>query len=397
MKTTPQSKYFDTDTLRLLRHGLTLSHRKGEWELESPEGRVLVLTSPAWREVPQDMRKLVRAYTRDDDLVPIAKMRGGGASELRKFVDGRLVAPPRPVDGSARGVVMAYVRAQIAALARADLAVRQDLPDSVHRMRVAARRLRSVFGTYATVLGGRKLLRELNNSLRWLAGELSPARDAEVQWARLDALADWSAADAARMRIDEYFEAMTEDAKARVTAALGSRRYVQLLDALDVLEVVLSEEPRRRQPKVARCPAGKVLPGLVRDVAAEVGDRVAGIEPGQARDLAVHDVRKSAKRLRYAIEAARGVLPVNVNGALERLRAFQDLLGEFQDAVVAQAHLRALATETSEDSYAVLRETEAEAANRCVEALPVAWQDVRADLSPLWTNPRKAGHSDAST
>ena len=140
MKTTPQSKYFDTDTLRLLRHGLTLSHRKGEWELESPEGRVLVLTSPAWREVPQDMRKLVRAYTRDDDLVPIAKMRGGGASELRKFVDGRLVAPPRPVDGSARGVVMAYVRAQIAALARADLAVRQDLPDSVHRMRVAARR-----------------------------------------------------------------------------------------------------------------------------------------------------------------------------------------------------------------------------------------------------------------
>ncbi|WIY00444.1 CHAD domain-containing protein [Amycolatopsis mongoliensis] len=356
--------FFDTDGLRLLRNGLALSVRSGRWRLDTPDGPVCHSGSES--SVPPALSGLVRAYTRDDELVPVANLDGGGVAELRAALGSRIAAPPRPPDGSARAVVLAYVRAQLAALAAADLAVRQGRPDAVHRMRVAARRLRGVFSAYAKVLGGRKLLREVSGALRWLGGELAPARDTEVQWARSRPWADEPS--------DAYFAALAEEAETRALRALDSRRYVQLLNALDVLELVLSEEPRYRWGKAARRPAAKVLPRLAHVVAAEVDGRVArvaALPAGPDRDRAVHDVRKAAKRLRYALEAA---------GAKVALHEFQDLLGEFQDAVVAQAHLRELGVREGP-----VHDGEAAAAAHCAEALPGAWHALRKDLRPLWT------------
>ncbi|GAB3147506.1 hypothetical protein GCM10027258_40990 [Amycolatopsis stemonae] len=351
-----ETEFFDTEGLRLLRNGLTLSSRAGRWCLDTPDGQVSVFGAD--HGVPPALSRLVRAYTRDDELVPVARLRGG-PDELRARLGKRLTTPARPDDGSARSVVLRYVRKQIAALAAADLAVRQGKPDSVHRMRVAARRLRGAFSAYAPVLGGRKLLKELSAALRWLGRELAPARDTEVQWARARA---W-----AGERTDAYFAELTEEANARVRRALDSRRYVQLLNALDVLEVVLSEEPWR---KAVRRPAAKVLPRLARAVVEEVDGRVAALPAAPDRDRAVHEVRKAAKRLRYALEA--GALP----SGTKALRTFQDLLGEFQDAVVAQAHLRVLA----ERGFVVDADAEAATAEHCASELPAAWHDLRREL-----------------
>ncbi|UOX90629.1 CHAD domain-containing protein [Amycolatopsis sp. FBCC-B4732] len=222
-------------------------------------------------------------------------------------------------------------------------------------------------------MGGTKLLREIGGALRWLGGELAPARDVEVQWARSRA---W-----AGERTDAYFAALTGEAREQVRRALDSHRYVQLLNALDVLEVVLSEQPRHEWRKAARRPASKVLPKLARAVAEDVDGRVArvaGLPAGPARDRAVHDVRKASKRLRYALEA--GVRPPGAKPALE---AFQDLLGEFQDAVVAQELLAAL--EAGDGALAAARAAEAATAARCAAALTAAWQRLRRDLRPLWT------------
>ncbi|GLY38201.1 hypothetical protein Amsp01_042250 [Amycolatopsis sp. NBRC 101858] len=356
--------FFDTGSLRLLRGGLALSVHAGDWRLDTPDGSVGFAGSDF--AVPPTLSRLLRAYTRDDALVPVAHLPGGGLADLRAAVGSGLVPPDRPPDDSARGVVLRYVRAQLAALAAADLAVRQDAPDAVHRMRVAARRLRGVFSAYAPALGGRKLLREVSGALRWLGGELAPARDTEVQWARSR---PWAGAHS-----DAYFAALAEEAHDRVRRALDSRRYVQLLNALDVLGVVLAEEPRRKWPKAARRRAAKVLPRLVRGVADDVDGRVArvaALPAGPERDCAVHDVRKAAKRLRYALEAA---------GAKSSLHEFQDLLGEFQDAVVAREHLLALGVREGP-----IRDGEVAAAEHCVAALPGAWHDLRKDLRPLWT------------
>lgn len=362
---TREREFSDTDSLRLLRSGLALSCQAGQWLLDTPDGPVRFSGSD--RAVPPTLSRLVRAYTRDDELVPVAHLAEGGVTELREMLSSRIVVPSRPPDDSARGVVLCYVRAQLTALAAADLAVRQGRPDAVRRMRVATRRLRGVFSVYAPVLGGRKLLRELSGALRWLAGELAPARDTEVQWARSR---PWSGP-----RSDAYFAALTEETKVRVRRALDSHRYVQLLNALDVLELVLSEEPRHRWPKAARRPAAKALPRLVQVVAADIDGRVArvvALSAGPQRDRAVRDVRKAAERLQYALEAA-GAKPAPA------LPAFQDLLDEFQDAVFAQEHLHAL-----EAPGSPIAEAEAAAATRCVEAVPGAWHDLRKDLRPLW-------------
>ncbi|EME55119.1 CHAD domain-containing protein [Amycolatopsis decaplanina] len=365
--------YFDTVSLRLLRNGMTLGVDNGRWCLETPDGPIR-FAGPGLA-VPPTLSRLVRAYTRDDDLVAVARVGDGGMAELHAVLDHRIARSLRPPDDSARGVVLRYVRAQIAALAAADLAVRRDKPDAVHRMRVATRRLRGVFSAYARVLGGRRLLKTLSGELRWLGGELGPARDIEVQWARSR---PW-----AGDRTNACFAVLSNEARDRVRCALDGRRYLQLLTALDVLEVVLSEKPRHQWPKAARRPAARVLPGLARAVAENVGDRVSGVaaQPaGPERDRAVHSVRKAAKRLRYALEAGAETLPVDAKHAL---RAFQGILGEFQDAVVARELLSAL--EVTVGTLTAVRAQETANADRCVTALPGTWRDLRRALQPLWT------------
>src|SRR5206468_5048352 len=67
--------------------------------------------------------------------------------------------------------VLAYVREQRDAIVELDPAVRQDVYDSVHRMRVATRRMRSAFRSYGKVLD-RSLTDPIGEELKWLAGQL---------------------------------------------------------------------------------------------------------------------------------------------------------------------------------------------------------------------------------
>jgi CHAD domain-containing protein len=60
----------------------------------------------------------------------------------------------------------------------------------------------------------------------------------------------------------------------------------------------------------------------------------------QDRDLALHEARKKAKRLRYAAESAVPVFPGRAKSLTAAAKAVQEALGEHQDAVVARATLR---------------------------------------------------------
>ena len=65
-----------------------------------------------------------------------------------------------------------------------DLPVRLDAPDAVHKMRVATRRLRSALTTFKALFAA-DVVRPLRDELKWLAGELGAARDAEVMRERV--------------------------------------------------------------------------------------------------------------------------------------------------------------------------------------------------------------------
>ncbi|MFF9429256.1 CHAD domain-containing protein [Streptomyces sp. NPDC014746] len=247
-------------------------------------------------------------------------------------------APAKP--GTAGAAVLAYVREQAEAIVALDPAVRRDLPDAVHQLRVACRRARGAFKSYRRVLD-RDVTDPLGDELKWLAAELGVARDQEVLDARLTARVEELPPDLTlgpvKARLRRRDAALAANARHQALAALDSDRYLTLLDALAAL---LVDPPLR---KAARRDADAVLARAVRDDHDRLGGRIhraLALPPGHERDLALHAARKAAKRTRYAADAARPVLGKPAGKLAKRVKAVQSLLGEHQDSVVARAALR---------------------------------------------------------
>ncbi|MFG2527872.1 CHAD domain-containing protein [Streptomyces sp. NPDC048516] len=293
---------------------------------------------------------------------------------------------------TAGDVVLRYVREQVRVIIELDPAVRRDLPDAVHRMRVATRRLRSAFRSYTKVLD-RGATRPIGLELKWLAAELGVDRDREVLTARLqEALAEVPGTlrlgpVAARLRI--WSERRRTGARSEVLSVLDGPRYLALLKTLHAL---LEAPPLR--PAADR-PASEVAAGAVRKDYRRLARRVEAAlaaPAGQTRDEALHSARKAAKRTRYSAEAARPALGPPAKKFARRIKRVQQLLGDHQDSVVARGALRELATQAQQAgeggfTFGLLygRE-EARAADRERE-LPRRWQKAsrrkhRAALRP---------------
>ena len=69
---------------------------------------------------------------------------------------------------------------------------------------------------------------------------------------------------------------------------------------------------------------------------------MADSESRTQRDELLHEVRKAAKRARYALEAVAATEGDAATKAAARFEAVQELLGDHQDSVVARGVLRRL-------------------------------------------------------
>lgn len=241
--------------------------------------------------------------------------------------------------------VLAYIRHQTEAIVALDPAVRRDLPDSVHQMRVATRRLRSALRTYRKILD-RSVTDPVGDELKWLAAELGIDRDQEVLDARLRSglagLPRTLILGPVRSRLRIWAVARRGGTRRRTVAVLDGKRYLALLESLDTL---LAAPPLL--PAASHAPE-QALPRAVLKEYERLATRVghaAELQPGHDRDLAMHDARKAAKRARYAAEAARPALGKPAKRIAERMKAVQTLLGDHQDSVVARDALRALAVQ----------------------------------------------------
>ncbi|WP_052866884.1 CYTH and CHAD domain-containing protein [Streptomyces niger] len=289
---------------------------------------------------------------------------------------------------TAEQAVLRYLARQVRDLVELDPAVRRDLPDSVHRMRVATRRLRSVLRSYATVLD-RSATDPLGAELKWLAAELGVGRDAEVLAARLQeamaALPKELRPGPVRTRLRTWTQAHRKGPRKHLLAVLDGDRYLALLNALDAL---LADPPRAR---AAGRPAAHVLPKAVerdfRRLAGHVETALAAL-PGPDRDLALHEARKAAKRTRYAAEVGRVELGRPAKELVKRMTQLQELLGDHQDGVVAREALRALAAQAhaageNAFAYGVLYGREEARATALERELPALWDTLTApDLRP---------------
>ncbi|MFJ2057520.1 CHAD domain-containing protein [Streptomyces sp. NPDC087908] len=341
--------------------------------------------SAAWTEIEVELADdadpavldAVEKRLRKADIRP-----AGAASKLARALDetgGGPGTPPAPArTGTAGAAVLTYVRAQVDAIVLHDPAVRRDLPDAVHQLRVACRRLRSAFKTYRRVLD-REVTDPLGEELKWLAGELGVARDQEVLDARLRArvteLPRTLVLGPVRARLRRRDAAHGKRARRQALAALDSDRYLALLTALDAL---LTDPPFRED---ADHDAPAVLARAVRKDHDRLADRVGhalSLDPGHERDLALHEARKAAKRARYAAEAARPTLGKPAKRLGKKVKAVQSLLGEHQDAVVAREAVRELGVQAhgvgeSAFTWGLLYGHEEAAAAAAERALPELW------------------------
>ncbi|WP_060950617.1 CYTH and CHAD domain-containing protein [Streptomyces hygroscopicus] len=282
---------------------------------------------------------------------------------------------------TAGDIVLDYARRQAAEIVALDPAVRLETPDSVHRMRVATRRLRSAFRSYREVLD-RAVTDPVGDELKWLAAELGVDRDHEVLTARLGERLGEVPVElrlgpvAARLRI--WSQARRGGSRERVLGVLDGERYLALLNALDAL---VAGPPLR--PAAAR-PWAEVIPrAVLRDY-----DRLSGrveaalaTPAGPDRDALLHEARKDAKRARYAAEVARPAVGEPAKAFAGLMARVQDLLGDHQDSVVARKALRELAVQAhgaGESAFTfglLLGREEARAAARERE-LPGLWAEV---------------------
>ncbi|UZN03694.1 CYTH and CHAD domain-containing protein [Cellulomonas sp. S1-8] len=277
-----------------------------------------------------------------------------GTARVGRSRGKRSGRPARPRRSTpAADVALAHLGAQVDQIRSQDLPVRLDVPGAVHAMRVASRRLRSALTTFAPLFDTSRT-RPIGTELRWLAGVLGTARDAEVLRDRVGSAVDHepdgarlqdAVDDAVRRDLDDDYRAAHD----HVLAQLDSDRYRALLTALREL---IADPPLRKR---ARRAAGSVLPALVarsdRRVRAAMRAAHRTQDPARREEL-LHDARKAAKRARYAAEAVVPVFGKDARRLAAAMEGVQEALGDHLDSLNTRARLYDLAARTTEPGTA---------------------------------------------
>jgi CHAD domain-containing protein len=345
---------YDTVDFDLERLGITVSRVPLEagvmWRLRLPRGEVLEAWEPgnAGLAPPEEISRLIDGVAAGQPLVPMP--------------------PLTPDPGAVR--LRAMIEAQRRSLLEHDPGTRLGGdPENLHQHRVAARRTRAFLRAARRYIDP-EWAQSLNDPLRELGRVTGPVRDldvlAEHVQGELEALdpVDREGADVLAARLD------SERASARQ----------ELLHALDgdsyrVLLARLRMRPRL-VPDVSSVPLDRIAHKAYRRLLRAVDD--LGRAPD---DAAVHRLRIMLKRARYAAELSA---TADEKGArfLKRARVLQTLLGEHQDAVVAERRLRELAVKDGSTAAAFvagrLAERQRERRERVAKRLPKAWKRLRS-------------------
>jgi CHAD domain-containing protein len=346
----PLAEFCDDQVTAQAAHGDD-DQRWREWELELAEGG--------------DRELLDRLTNR---LLDAGAVHAGHGSKLARVLgtgsgdeDSGADEPAPPTDP-----IHLAVAEQVDELLVWDRAVRADVYDSVHQMRVTTRKIRSLLQSAEGAFGITDDAWILDE-LRQLAAILGVARDAEVLAERyereLDGLPAELVRGPVRERLVDGAKRRYESGLRRSLIAMRSQRYFRLLDALEALVAIPPAPTQPGQPE--RGPV--TLDAAYRKVrkAAKAADKA---DEEADHDEALHRIRKRAKRLRYTASAT------GARAVSDRAKKVQTLLGDHQDSVVSRTHLSkeaSTAHAAGEDTftYGLLYQLEDDVARRAVEQL----------------------------
>jgi triphosphatase len=241
---------------------------------------------------------------------------------------------------------------QIAGNAR--LLQRAHNPEVLHQMRVGLRRFRAALSVFKSMLDAEGL-NACRAETRWLAGELSEARDIDVFLQRA----------ATRDEIEEspgraaFFRALRiaqAEAYERALAAVRSDRFRSLLLMLG--EWVEVGGWRRLANDQQRALREGPITALAAPIMQRLDKRLRR-RSHKFMDIDVearHDLRKQAKKLRYAAAFFGEAFPQHPKRRarfIATLRELQDQLGELNDMAVARSvAMRAVGRRSGELAFA---------------------------------------------
>jgi CHAD domain-containing protein len=347
-------------------------------EVHAPESDTVV---GRFRELEVE---LADGATDADRLAVLARLRDAGAGSADptpKIVRALGPVARAPADvvvprvghhADVETVVTRAIAAAVARLLAHDPGVRiGDDPEAVHQARVATRRLRSDLRTFRSLVD-EQWANALRDELRWLGDVLGVVRDADVLIERLETkVAALPQVDRiGAEQIIDRLRADRERARDQLLRALRSERYDLLLDRL----VAAAQRPRLLL-RIDHDDAS-VLRALVRRPWKRLQDAVDALPPDPP-DTDLHQVRIKAKRARYATEAVELAFGKPARAFARALVRVQDVLGDHQDAVIAEEWLRRTATEGGNGNVGFaagqLASLEREAAKRARDAWPDAW------------------------
>ena len=426
-----QSTYHDAPDLRLARHSITLRLRTedgtGLWQLKIPTGAARMELEVAGPPAvpPRELLDLLEVHLRDAELGKVARLRTrrqtvrrdgaeivedavsvfDGPRVVKRFrelevelLDGderslrrlermvleagaergeftpklyraldfspELDEPPLAADatpGEALGHALAAQRRQ---LVDHDPGTRLGTdPEDLHQMRVATRRARA-FLRSAKELVEPEWADGLRAELGWLGSRLGPARDADVLYEHMSASVAAAGLDGDQASgVLRALQRERSRARRSAVAALSRKRYFDLLERLEQ-----AERPPLQE-------AGNVRLADLWWAEVRRAQKAFAVLDKRSPDDELHAARIRVKRARYAAELAAHELGSAGERFVSSAKKLQDVLGEHQDAVVAEEWLTRLGDASSESDQVVelLVRKEQKRRRRARRDWPDAW------------------------
>lgn len=278
------------------------------------------------------------------------------------------IAPNEP----AASVIHAALVRGVQRMRVCDPEARRGDVEGVHRMRTTTRRLRSELRLFHDLVDP-SWSQPLEAELKWLADRLGAVRDLDVLQARL-----LESAGPLRNALAPLFAALGgrhASASGELRDAFRGERFRALLDRLDAASVHPALEDEAWEP------CRSALPPLVAATWSKLKTRGRALAD-TAPDEEFHEVRKRAKRARYAAEAVADALDDDASEDAKHFAKLatrvQDVLGEHQDAVIAAREIERIAADHPDDGPFNL------AAGRLLERQESAAEEARARFFGIW-------------
>jgi CHAD domain-containing protein len=249
------------------------------------------------------------------------------------------------------------VRQNLSKLRDGERMVREDGDlEGVHLMRTSCRRLRATVKYLGQDLS-RELRKLLEIRLREVMRDLGQVRDLDVLRQAVDGMPALTTSDAEPMR--ESIEQRLSEATAKMQAAIDGESYARLL--VDLEKAAQISDDGTLVAWAAPAKVGAALAGVL---------RLKPADWASTAEETLHDLRKSVKKARYALEAFAPAYGRPVTRTIERLRELQESLGVVQDASAFCDHLQSMRTFSAGQFIATMRAR----ADGELKRLPELWE-----------------------